>query len=142
MADIVEKNDIKKSLSQKKRTTSHSQPVPPKLKVLFTIVNRKKAELYAELLHQFDVNIQLSMAANGTASKEMLGYLGLVDSEKAVIISVIREDQCAAALKFLEEKFKTIKNGKGIAFTVPITSVIGVATYQFLSNAKQERRTK
>lgn len=141
MSENIERSESKRtSLSQKKRTAS--QPTPPKLKILFTIVNRKKAELYADLLQQFDVNIQLLMAANGTASTEMLGYLGLVDSEKAVIINVIREDKCAAALKFLEEKFKTIKNGKGIAFTVPMTSVIGVATYQFLSNAKQERRTK
>ena len=29
--------------------------------------------------------------------------------------------------------FKT-KNGKGIAFTIPISSVIGVMIYQFLSN--------
>jgi len=30
--------------------------------------------------------------------------------------------------------FKTMKNGKGIAFTVPMTSVIGVSIYGFLSN--------
>ena len=34
----------------------------------------------------------------------------------------------------LEEKFKTVKGGKGIAYTVPMTSTIGVAIYQFLSN--------
>ena len=39
-----------------------------------------------------------------------------------------------AALAKLEEKFNTIKNGKGIAYTVPMTSTIGVAIYQFLSN--------
>ena len=39
----------------------------------------------------------------------------------------------------LEEKFATIKNGKGIAFAVPLSSVIGVNMYQFLSNNKQGR---
>jgi ATP-dependent Clp protease protease subunit len=38
------------------------------------------------------------------------------------------------ALEALEEKFNTIKNGKGIAYTVPMTSTIGVAIYQFLCN--------
>ena len=58
----------------------------------------------------------------------------MINSKKAVIFSVIREDQAGAALRFLEEKFQTIKNGKGIAYTVPMTGTIGVAIYQFLSN--------
>jgi len=78
--------------------------------------------------------MQMTMAAWGTASTEMLTYLGLTDSEKALIVSVIREDMEKAALATLEEKFSTIKNGKGIAYTVPMTSTIGVAIYQFLSN--------
>ena len=41
-------------------------------------------------------------------------------------------------MKVLEQKFETIKNGKGIAFTVPLSSVIGVNNYQFLSNYRQK----
>lgn len=108
--------------------------LPPKLKLLITIVNRNKTELYLDFLSSFDINMQLSTAASGTASTDMLRYLGLNDSEKSVIFSVIREDNEDKALKFLEEKFKTVKNGKGIAYTVPMTGVIGVAIYQFLSN--------
>jgi hypothetical protein len=43
-------------------------------------------------------------------------------------------DNAPAALKALEEKFRTIKNGKGIAYTVPMTGTIGVAIYRFLAN--------
>lgn len=107
---------------------------PQKLKLLFLVVNRNKAEFYTDFIQSFEANIQLSMAAKGTASTEMLNYLGLTDSEKALIISVIREDMEKNALSMLEEKFNTIKNGKGIAYTVPLTSTIGVAIYQFLSN--------
>ena len=60
--------------------------------------------------------------------------LGLSDSEKSVIISVIKEENAQAILRALEEKFNTIKNGKGIAYTVPMTGTIGVAIYQFLAN--------
>ena len=62
--------------------------------------------------------------------------LGLEDSDKSVIFSVIREDRATEVLHGLEDKFKTIKNGKGIAFTIPMSSVIGVAIYRFLSNAR------
>ena len=107
---------------------------PDKLQLLFTVVSRKKAEFYADFLQSFDVNMQLTLAANGTASSETLSLLGLTESEKSVIISIIREDKARAALDALEEKFRTIKNGKGIAYTVPMTGTIGVAIYQFLAN--------
>ena len=125
----MENKDVKKSTQ-----TRQKKFLPPKLKLLVTVVNRKKTELFLDYLWAFEANMQLSMTATGTASTDMLSYLGLTDSDKTVILSVIRENKEDAALKFLEEKFKTVKNGKGIAFTLPLTSVIGVAIYQFLSN--------
>lgn len=122
-------------ITKKPRASRTQRPLAPqKLKLLFTVVNRQKAEFYMDLLQSFDVNMQLAMTAHGTANSEMLDVLGLVDSEKVVIISVIRNDKVNDALKMLEEKFNTIKNGKGIAYTVPLTSTIGVAIYQFLCN--------
>ena len=107
---------------------------PKKLMLLFTIVNRNKAEFYVDVLQKFEINMQLVLAANGTADTSIQSLLGLTNSEKSVIISVVRRDKSRAALSELEEKFKTVKGGKGIAYTVPMTSTIGVAIYQFLSN--------
>jgi nitrogen regulatory protein PII len=58
---------------------------------------------------------------------------------KAVILSVVREDNVDTIMNKLEEKFVTIKNGKGVAFAVPLSSVIGVNLYQFLSNNRLKR---
>lgn len=122
---------------QPKRPSAPRQKklLPPKLKLLVTIINRSKTELFLDYLSGFEVNMQMSMAASGTASSDMLTYLGLTDTDKTVIFSVIREDKEDMALRFLEDKFNTVKNGKGIAYTVPMTGVIGVAIYQFLSNS-------
>ena len=133
--DSAEKN--KKTADERKRQGGQSRKTPPKLKLLFTIVNRQRAELYAALLQSFEVNMQMYLSAQGTASNELLNFLGIPNFEKTVILSVIREEKCDMALKFLDEKFRTIKNGQGIAFTVPFESVIGVATYKFLSNVKE-----
>ena len=131
----MKKKNIDNNTSSVKKPSPEPRTVAPqKLKLLFTVINRSKAEFYIDLLHSFEVNMQMTMAAWGTASTEMLNYLGLTDSEKALIVSVIREDMEKPALAMLEEKFNTIKNGKGIAYTVPLTSTIGVAIYQFLSN--------
>ena len=109
---------------------------PKKMQLLFTIVSRKKAEFYVDLLESFEVNMQMVLSAEGTAGTEMLKLLGLADSEKAVIISAIKRERAKEALDTLEEKFKTVRGGKGIAYTVAMTSTIGVAIYQFLSNTK------
>ena len=105
-----------------------------KLELLILVVNRNKTEFYIDFLHNFEINLHTIMPAHGTAKTEMLEYLGLMDDDKAVIFNIIREDQVANTLAALDEKFHTIRNGKGIAFTVPLTGTIGVAIYQFLSN--------
>ena len=109
-----------------------------KLKLVFTVVDRPKAEFYLDVISQFDVNCQIVTAGKGTATSEIVDMLGL-NIHKAVIISVAREDMVDELMACLERKFKTIRNGKGIAFAVPMSSVIGVNIYQFLSNNRQGR---
>ena len=105
-----------------------------KLKLLVTIVDRSKALFYVDLLEQFEVNVQMVLYGRGTANSQMLDLLGLVESEKSVIISYIRADKVKEALETLEEKFQRVKNGKGVAYTVSLDSIIGVSMYQLLSN--------
>ena len=109
-----------------------------KLKLLFTVVDRPKGEFYLDVLSQFEINCQMALSGMGTAQTELIEMLGL-NLHKAVIISVVREDLVDPVMKCLEEKFATIKNGKGIAFAVPLSSVIGVNLYQFLSNNRHGR---
>ncbi len=109
-----------------------------KLKLLFTVVDRPKAEFYLDVLSQFEINYQMVAGGKGTATSEIVDMLGL-NMHKAVILSVVREDMVEPIMKCLENKFTTIRNGKGIAFVVPMSSVIGVSIYQFLSNNRQGR---
>ena len=112
-----------------------------KLKLLFTGVDRNKGEFYLDLISQFEVNAQLVTGGLGTANSELIDLLGL-NIHKAVIISVVREDKVDEIMKALEQRFATIKNGKGIAFAVPMSSVIGVNLYQFFANNRLGRDAK
>ena len=101
----------KKELAVEKRSSDNSQSklAPKKLKLLITVVNRQKSEFFMDLIQGFEANIQLTMAAKGTAKTEMLEYLGLsADSEKSVIISVIREDMEKQILAALKDRFTKI----------------------------------
>ena len=120
-----------------KNDVAGHKKAPQKLKLLITIIPRDKTEYFMDFIQSFDVNMQFCSAAQGTANSDVLAMMGLIDSEKRVIFSVIREDMAPAALAALEEKFQTIKHAKGIAMTVPLTGVIGVSIYQFLANHRK-----
>ncbi|MBQ3001286.1 MAG: hypothetical protein IJD76_02275 [Bacilli bacterium] len=119
-----------------KKEISKVNPSIKKLKLLVTVVDRSKALFYMDLLEQFEVNMQTMLYGKGTAGKEILSYLGLAETEKAVILSIIREDKTKEILETISEKFEKVKNGKGIAYTIPLKSIIGVSVYQFLSNSQ------
>lgn len=131
------KNKLIKRAAVRKKTAAKSNPntvTSNKLEMLVTVVSRNKGEYYADLIQSFDVNLQVVALANGTADAKTLRYLGLTDTEKCVIFSVIQQDRLPDALHALDEKFKTVKGGKGIAYTIPLTSVIGTLIFGFLSN--------
>ncbi len=109
-----------------------------KLKLLFTIVDRPKGEFYLDVISQFDVNYQMLVGGLGTARSDLVELLGL-EPHKAVVISVIRDELTETVMQCLEDKFATIRGGKGIAFAVPLSSVIGVNMYRFLSDNRMGR---
>ena len=136
----------RKSMAKNKRKKNEKLPevkaapgrsrsaYPERLKLLIVIVDRRKAEFYSDLLQGYDVNLQLFSLVQGTASTEIKQKLGLIDTENVAIFNIIRESMAGEALKMLEEKFRTVRRGKGIAFTIPFESVLGSKVYRFLSN--------
>ena len=109
---------------------------PIKLKILVTIIDRKKIDFYISNLEGFGANVQEIVYASGTTPRKDI--LGAKVSEKAVLLSVVREDRIKEILAAFEDKYFQTKNGKGIAFTVPIKSMIGVILYQFLAGIEKE----
>ncbi len=133
MAKAKENKAVDNSI-KKERTKKNINSSIKKLKLLVTVVDRNKALFYSDLLEGYEVNMQTVVYGTGTADKDMLHYLGLASSDKAVILSFVREDMIKKILDVLSEKFEKVKNGKGIAFTIPVKSLIGVSIYGFLSN--------
>ena len=127
------KTEVKNAAKNK---SAQNNKISNRLELMVTVVARNKAEYYMDLIQSFEVNMQTMVLAHGTADAKTLRVLGLSDSEKAVILSFIQQDKIGDAMAALDEKFKTIKDGKGIAYTIPLTSVIGKLIYGFLSNNK------
>ena len=116
----ADKDDKEKKLTSTKR-----------LSVLFVIVKKKKVDYYLDLIEGFGVNMQISMIGNGTTKSAIFSdEIG----SKAIILSLVSEDNINIIMSELSRKFAEVKDGKGVAWTVPLSSVMGVTFFNFLSN--------
>ena len=102
------------------------------LYLMTTIVNRKDAKKYLELYEDNDLHVSFLSLGFGTAANEILDYLGLDATEKAVTLSVLEESTWHHIKKQLEKKLKIDAPGGGIAFITPMSSIGGKKTLQFL----------
>ena len=135
--------EVKKSSIARRlygRANGRSRVSMNRLKILVTVVNRAKADFYMDHIQSFGVNMQMVVFGHGTAPREIATAMGLADSERAVIFSVIGENNLRAALDSLDEKFNTIAGGKGIAYTIPMSSIIGKSIFNFLSDNRDAVR--
>ena len=82
-----------------------------KLSLLITVVERSKGEFYMDVLSEYEINCQMLLPGKGTANSNVVEMLGL-NINKAVILSIVREDMVDPVIKCLEEKFETIRKGK------------------------------
>lgn len=71
--------------------------------------------------------------AQGTASNEILDYLGLGRAENKVFLAVCPTEAARTLLARLVEEIKLDVPGHGIAFTVPLSSVAGRKTIELLT---------
>lgn len=110
---------------------------PERLVLLVTVVNKDTGTFFVDLLRTFDANLQISFAGTGTARSDLIEFLGLKDDQRSVIFSVVRAERVDAILSALEERFQSFNDGTGIAFTMPLSSVIGKLSYGFLSNERR-----
>lgn len=123
---------------EKKKKDINGLKAPKKLKILVTIVDRTKTDFYLSALESYGVNMQTVLYAKGTAPTEIATMLGIVDSGKALILSVANEDIIPTIIAEYEDNYFKLRNSKGIAFTIPISSIIGVFIYNFLANNEME----
>ena len=115
------------------------------LYLMTTIVDRKLVKKYLELYQENNLYVMFLSLGFGTASNDIMDYLGLESNEKAVAVSVLEEETWFTVKKQLEKKLKIDAPGGGIAFTIPLSSIGGKKALHFLiendNYQKQEETT-
>ena len=96
-----------------------------RMKLMLTIVSRGDGLALAKLYAQNGVTLHLQIAADGTASSEVLDLLGLTHRERDLLVGFGDAAAVDALLNRLDDDdgYRGILRVRGIALSVPMTAV-------------------
>ncbi len=114
------------------------QRLPNRSKLLVSIVNRDDGLRLKEILDDISISLSFMFAGTGTARSAVLDYLGIGETEKAVILSLFPESDEETILKEIRAKMSLYLVGRGISFTVPLSGISEIVANGLGSAAKEK----
>ena len=104
--------------------------------LIITITDRSRAEQFASWFRSHGISLVLTALGQGTATTEVLDFLGLEATEKAVLFCVAprspRMVRQAARELWLDVP------GQGVLMTVPVNSIGGSTAKEYLLHEQEE----
>jgi nitrogen regulatory protein PII len=70
------------------------------------------------------------LLGKGTIKNRLLEFLALTNVKKEIVLMVSNKNTATKALEELNKKFKFAKPSHGIAFTIPVSQVLGARSWQ------------
>ena len=83
-------------------------------------------EKLAKLLGEAQLPVYFMLHGHGSASSELLEYLGIGEPKKSIAIGITGRSNVNKIYSLLNEEICISKKGRGIAFTIPISSMNGL----------------
>ena len=105
--------------------------------IMTTIIDRKNSKKYIDVYKKDKLEVMYITLGEGTARGDILDYLGLEASEKMVIFNFVQQHDWMLTKKDLQRKLQIDAPGEGIAFLVPLSSIGGKRTLQFLLDRQE-----
>ena len=101
--------------------------------MLGIITNRGMRDKFIQFFKMHNIHITLTALGEGTANSAVLDYLGIEATGKTAYFSFVTWDTWKLLKKDLYTQVKIDIPGRGIAFLIPLSSVGGKKTLQYLS---------
>ena len=92
------------------------------IELMFLITNYKDDKSLRPLYNKYQMPFNFTCYGNGTASSSLLEYFGLEDVKKYIYISLIDNFRKKEVLSDISQELELKKAGKGICFTIPLSS--------------------
>ncbi|MCI8622904.1 MAG: transcriptional regulator [Provencibacterium sp.] len=102
-----------------------AMPIDQKIQLMVTIVDRGKGARVVDLYRSEQLHFNYNCLGLGTANSEILDYLGIGETEKDVVFTMIPAFRVKPLIRKASDQFQLHNPGKGILFTIPLTGVSG-----------------
>ena len=103
------------------------------MNIVITIIEPSQVPLYEQVLERIHLPVNLVLQGRGTAPKTIMGMLGLESKQKRAIFSVAGDENTKKLMRAVRVKLFIDAPGNGITVAVPIKSVGGAKTLEYLS---------
>jgi nitrogen regulatory protein PII len=112
-----------------------------RVKMLVSIINKADQEKLTETLNRYCTAMHFSGIGHGTARSHHRSYFGIDDVEKRVTFSLVPGNLEHTLLNAIGRELKLYLLGKGIAFTMPLSSISNIVEEPIISTPERENRT-
>ena len=142
---VYNRNELSKNL--KKNKDEHLPPFEKREKVhslllLVTIVSRNQGAYFTDTFSKHGASLSISMFAHSMPPADIISLLGNESTtKKDLVLTIVRKNEVKEYLDIIKKRFSISKASKGIAFTLPVSSVSGIVVYKYLSDYNKEERT-
>lgn len=108
-----------------------------KLYFMVSIIDRSLTKRFSSFYEAEGLPVSVTTLGVGTAASEILDYFGLDGAEKSVIFHVINGDKWRSLKHQLRLKMSLDVPGVGIVFLIPVSSVGGIKTLNYLTAGQE-----
>ena len=130
---VVEKKPAKQVKKNEETGPFEKRKDLKKLVFYTIIVNYGQGDNIIRILKNNNSSSQYIKVGEGTASKQILDILNIEDNRKEIVYSLVSQEAVYDIKRELEAYFAASKRNKGIAFTLDLSTVVGVKVYKFLT---------
>lgn len=106
------------------------------LNILVTISDRNQIRRFLAFYKEHHIQVTFLTFGRGTAASELLDTFGLEVAEKAVLFAFVTTDEWKPIKYGLQKQIKIDFPGSGIAFIIPLSSIGGKKSLQFLTEGR------
>lgn len=101
--------------------------------LLVTIINRGQSLYFEESYKKLGATLSLTLYGYSLPPEQYRSILG-VDTKKEIILTFTKGDNIKSLLECAKNRFAISRAAKGIAFTINVNSISGIAAYKYLIN--------
>ena len=111
------------------------------VEVVAAVVDVEQGEKVLRIYREEQAPVDFVCMAHGTARTEMLDLLGIGETAKAVVFSLVEKSQAQRILVRLGRELQMRYPGRGIAFTIPVSG-IGRRWHTLLTQAEEQEENR